>query len=91
MEDKLDTIIALLERLVAATEKKQYTSGMYAAWSLEQEEFLLYMYNAEYSLQDIIATIKERFDITRSEGAVLTRLRRLGISSPFKEVTNEPW
>lgn len=89
MEDKLDTIILLLERLIAATEKKQYTGGMYAAWSLEQEDFILNMYYEKASIADIILAVKKEFDITRSEGAITTRLRRLGVTSPFKEDNNE--
>lgn len=95
--DKYDTIIQLLteqnEILRGLVEAKQMPkgNGMYTLWDLEQEEFLIEKYlTEELTLENIIPLIKERFGIDRTTGALLARLRKLGIKMRAEEPSALP-
>lgn len=88
MNDKYDTIIGLLheqneilrELLELNKKPAKTTNGMYTLWDEEQEDFLISAYSYdEKEIDEICTMIKEKFDITRSKGALLARLTKLRV------------
>jgi hypothetical protein len=76
MEDKLDKIIELLE--IIAMNSYIYNGS--AKWSQEQENLVIDMFNAGKEFDEMIKTIKERFNIERTEGAISARISKLGLT-----------
>ena len=91
MEDKLDKIISLLQELVDSSK----TYNGYARWSHEQEELVDIMHNEGHEVSSIVAAIKEKFDIDRSDGAVRSRInnilppKQFSKKSGFKEIVKD--
>lgn len=82
MEEKLDMLIKeqirtnqLLEQLVA----NRY-SNSHPLWDYAQEELLKDLYQSGKDISDIISSIKDTFGIERSTGAIISRLKLLGIT-----------
>lgn len=96
MEEKLDRIIELLEELVKNTTKNT-KYGQYDKWNIEQENYLIALHNKGLSTLDIIESIKDKFNIERSPGAITSRLNKLTSISkkkphyyPREEEDNRP-
>lgn len=88
MTDKMyENILGLLieqnqilrELLDASTKPTKPTNGMYSLWDSEQEEFLVEQYLKGETMKSITQLIKEKFDIDRSTGALLARLKKLNV------------
>jgi len=88
MNEKLDKIIELLEKIEVNTR----TFNGYAKWSYEQDELVDIMYTEGKSVQEIIAAIKDKFGIDRSDGAITSRVGKLGLNNKPKKakVFKEP-
>ena len=88
MNEKLDKIIELLEKIEVNTR----TFNGYAKWSYEQDELVDIMYTEGKSVQEIIAAIKDKFGIDRSDGAITSRVGKLGLNNKPKKakVLKEP-
>lgn len=69
----------LRELLEINTKPNKATNGMYTLWDTEQEEFLVEQYLNGETLKSITELIKEKFDIDRSVGALLARLKKLNV------------
>jgi hypothetical protein len=72
MEEKLDKMIELLERLVEA----KYYRGQHL-WDEDQEALIEGLYYQDADIPDMVAAIKEEFGIDRSATAVIARLGKL--------------
>jgi hypothetical protein len=69
----------LRELLEINTKPTRPTNGMYNLWDKEQEEFLVEKYSGGLDLESITNLIREKFDIDRSTGALLARLKKLNV------------
>lgn len=83
MEEKLDRIIELLEKM----EYNSRTYKGYALWSEEQDELLIDLFEKGASNKLIISRIKEAFNVDRTEGAINSRARKLGLTRVVVEQT----
>lgn len=69
----------LRELLEINTKPARPTNGKYPLWDEEQEEFLVEKYLSGLDLEAITHLIREKFDIDRSTGALLSRLKKLDV------------
>lgn len=68
----------ILRELLEINSKPKL-NGMHALWDTKQEDFLVEQYLVGKQLEEITKLIKEKFDIDRSVGALLARLKKLNI------------
>lgn len=83
MEEKLDKVIRLLERLVENSSH----SAQFAYWSLEQETYLLEKWDEGLGAYDIALALADKFGTSRSSSAILSRYKQLRPTSLAKPVT----
>lgn len=87
MEEKLDKVIWLLERLVEQSSH----SAQFTYWSLEEETYLLEKWDEGLVAYEIALALSNKFGTSRSSSAILSRYKQLRpvsskpVASSFKK------
>lgn len=73
-------------RLTDVTANSPHFVGNYRRWTIEQEDFIYERAMDRLSLADMQAEFEDHFGFSRSEGALVSRLKKIGITD-YKKIT----